>query len=419
MQRNQTTKPQKKDLIHMSQKTIQDLFSDYMDKEPIFSNKKALTISYTPEDVPHRDNQINQLGLILAPALKNDRPSNVFIYGSTGTGKTLITTYVTNQLKIAAKKAESDLYIMYVNCKMKRVADTEYRLLAHLANILEKEVPATGLPTDHVYKIFFDALEERKGVVIIIIDEIDALISKVGDELLYNLTRINQELQNIKISIIGISNNLSFTDYIDARVKSALSEEELVFPPYNAVQLQDILFNRAKIAFSEDKIKDGVLSKCAALAAQEHGDARRALDLLRVAGELAERNNNTQITEKHVDMAESKVDMDRIMEVVKTQPKQSKAVICSIFTLLDGISKEKILTGEVYDTYKNICSQISLKPLTQRRISDIITELDMLSIISAKVISKGRYGRTREIGIAISKDIHSRIMDYLKKEFYL
>jgi len=403
----------------MSQKTIQDLFSDYMEKEPIFSNKKALTISYTPEDVPHRDDQINQLGLILAPALKNDRPSNVFIYGATGTGKTLITTYVTNQLEIAEKKAESDLHVMYVNCKMKRVADTEYRLLAHLANILGKEVPATGLPTDHVYKIFFDALEERKGVVILIIDEIDALISKVGDELLYNLTRINQELQNIKISIIGISNNLSFTDYMDARVKSALSEEELVFPPYNAVQLQDILLTRAKIAFSEDKIKEGVLSKCAALAAQEHGDARRALDLLRVAGELTERNNDTQITEKHVDMAESKVDMDRIMEVVKTQPKQSKAVICSIFTLLDGTSKEKILTGEVYDTYKNICSQISLKPLTQRRISDIITELDMLSIISAKVISKGRYGRTREIGIAISKDIHSRIMDYLKKEFYL
>lgn len=403
----------------MSQKTIQDLFTDYMNKQPIFSNKKALTISYTPEDVPHRDDQINQLGLILAPALKNDRPSNVFIYGATGTGKTLITTYVTNQLKIAATKAESDLHIMYVNCKMKRVADTEYRLLAHLANILGKEVPATGLPTDHVYKIFFDALEEREGVIILIIDEIDALISKVGDELLYNLTRINQELQNIKISIIGISNNLSFTDYMDARVKSALSEEELVFPPYNAVQLQDILFNRAKIAFSEDKIKEGVLSKCAALAAQEHGDARRALDLLRVAGELTERNNDTQITEKHVDMAESKVDMDRIMEVVKTQPKQSKAVICSIFTLLDGTTKEKILTGEVYDTYKNICSQISLKPLTQRRISDIITELDMLSIISAKVISKGRYGRTREIGIAISKDIHSRIMDYLKKEFYL
>lgn len=403
----------------MSQKTIQDLFTDYMNKQPIFSNKKALTISYTPEDVPHRDDQINQLGLILAPALKNDRPSNVFIYGATGTGKTLITTYVTNQLEIAATKAESDLHIMYVNCKMKRVADTEYRLLAHLANILGKEVPATGLPTDHVYKIFFDALEEREGVIILIIDEIDALISKVGDELLYNLTRINQELQNIKISIIGISNNLSFTDYMDARVKSALSEEELVFPPYNAVQLQDILFNRAKIAFSEDKIKEGVLSKCAALAAQEHGDARRALDLLRVAGELTERNNDTQITEKHVDMAESKVDMDRIMEVVKTQPKQSKAVICSIFTLLDGTTKEKILTGEVYDTYKNICSQISLKPLTQRRISDIITELDMLSIISAKVISKGRYGRTREIGIAISKDIHSRIMDYLKKEFYL
>ncbi len=404
---------------NMPQKTIQDIFSDYLNKQPIFTNKKALTISYTPEDVPHRDSQINQLGLILAPALKNDRPSNVFIYGGTGTGKTLITRYVTNQLEIAAKKAESDLYVMYVNCKMKRVADTEYRLLAYLANILGKEVPPTGLPTVQVYKIFFDALEERKGVIILIIDEIDALISKVGDEILYNFTRINQELQNIKISIIGISNNVSFIDYIDARVKSALSEEEFVFPPYNAVQLQDILNDRAKIAFSEDRIKEGVISKCAALAAQEHGDARRALDLLRVSGELAERNNDIQITEKHVDLAESKVDMDRILEVVKTQPKQSKSVMYSIFTLLDGATKEKILTGEVYDTYINICSQISLKPLTQRRISDIITELDMLSIINAKVISKGRYGRTREIGLAISKDIHNRVMDYLKKEFYL
>ncbi len=403
----------------MPQKTIQDIFSDYLNKQPIFTNKKALTISYTPEEVPHRDSQINQLGLILAPALKNDRPSNVFIYGGTGTGKTLITTYVTNQLEIAAKKAGSDLYVMYVNCKMKRVADTEYRLLAYLANILGKEVPPTGLPTVQVYKIFFDALEERKGVIILIIDEIDALISKVGDEILYNFTRINQELQNIKISIIGISNNVSFIDYIDARVKSALSEEEFVFPPYNAVQLQDILNDRAKVAFSEDRIKEGVISKCAALAAQEHGDARRALDLLRVSGELAERNNDTQITEKHVDLAESKVDMDRILEVVKTQPKQSKSVMYSIFNLIDGSTKEKILTGEVYDTYINICSQISLKPLTQRRISDIITELDMLSIINAKVISKGRYGRTREIGLAISKDIHNRVMDYLKKEFYL
>lgn len=402
----------------MSQKTINDLFNDYLNKQPIFTNKKALTISYTPEDVPHRDDQIKQLGMILAPSLKNDRPSNVFIYGGTGTGKTLVTKYVTSQLSQVAEKSGANLHIMYVNCKMKRVADTEYRFLAYLASLLEKEVPATGLPTDQVYKIFFSALEERKGIIIIIIDEIDALITKVGDEFLYNFTRINQELENVKISVIGISNNLSFTEYIDARVKSALSEEELVFPPYNAVQLQDILSVRADIAFNSDRIKEGVIAKCAALAAQEHGDARRALDLLRVAGELAERGNDSMIQEKHVDLAESKVDTDRIQEVVKTQPKQSKAVLYSIFSNIEG-SEKKILTGDVYDTYLKICSQISLKPLTQRRISDIITELDMLSIINAKVISKGRYGRTREIGIAVSKDIRERVMDYLRKEFYL
>ncbi|NOR84603.1 ORC1-type DNA replication protein [archaeon] len=401
----------------MTQQTIQNLFSNYLSKKPIFSNKKVLMSNYTPDTVPHRENQINQLGRIILPALKNERPSNVFIYGSTGTGKTLVTNYVLNELVIAGKQNNTKISTIYVNCKMKRVADTEYRFLAFLADKLGKKVPPTGLPTDQVYKIFFKALEEQEGVLIIIIDEIDSLVDKVGDDFLYNLTRINQDLENVKVAIIGISNNISFTDYLDARVKSSLSEEDLIFPPYNAVQLQDILQERTKIAFSEGILECGVNQKCAALAAQEHGDARRALDLLRVAGEMAERNGDEIISIKHVDMAEEKVDTDRILEVVKTQPKQSKAII---YTLLSKIENEsdKILTGDVYNTYIATCKKVILKPLTQRRVSDILSELDMLGIINAKVISNGRYGRTREISLAFSKDLHTKIMDFLKNEFY-
>ncbi|NOQ37359.1 ORC1-type DNA replication protein [archaeon] len=400
----------------MSQKTLKNLFDNYMNSKTLFKDKNALTIKYTPDTVPHRDDQINQIGSILAPALKGDRPSNIFIYGMTGTGKTLITQYVVDQLKESAASNNINISVLYVNCKMKRVADTEYRLIAYLAGLLGKNVPPTGLPTDQVYKIFFEALEENTGVVMLILDEIDALVEKVGDEFLYTLTRINQDTDNSKVTIIGISNNLSFTDNMDARVKSSLSDEELIFPPYNAIQLKDILSERASISFSEDVVMDGVIQKCAALAAQEHGDARRALNLLRVAGELAERQNMDKVTENHVDCAESKIDMDHIIEAVKTQPKQSKLILKVILSLTDKAS-DCIYTGDVFDLYVTFCDKVGLKPLTQRRISDLIAELDMLSIINTKVISRGRHGKTRTIRLALSGKVHSRVAEFLNSEF--
>ncbi len=400
----------------MAQKTIQEIFSNYMTKQPLFLDKRALTTSYTPENVPHREEQISQLASIVTPVLKKERPSNVFIYGPTGSGKTLVTQYVASELKTAAKNNNIPFHIVYVNCKMKRVADTEYRLLAHLANLLGKEVPPTGLPTDQVYKIFYSALDEREGVVIFIIDEIDALIKKVGDELLYNFTRMNQDIKNVKVSIIGISNDIAFTENLDARVRSSLSEEELLFPPYNALQIQRILSDRAGFAFNKGKVADGVISKCAALAAQEHGDARRALDLLRVAGELAERENALLVEEKHVDAAESKVDLDRVIETVKMQPKQSKAILYSIIYITRGDDKT-CLSGNVYEEYMRICKIIGLKPLTQRRVSDIISELDVMGVITSKLISKGRYGRMRDINLAISAEIYQKLLNFLKSDF--
>ena len=173
------------------------------------------------------------------------------------------------------------------------VANTEYRLIAELARFFGEEVASTGLPTDEVYKIFLKALDKEKVLFIIILDEIDQLLHKAGNEILYSLTRINPQLENSEIGLIGISNDLMFTDNLDPRVKSSLSEEEILFPPYNAIQLQAILKVRAAKAFRKEAIAEGVLEKCAAYAAREHGDARRALELLRVSGELTERKNET------------------------------------------------------------------------------------------------------------------------------
>lgn len=392
-------------------KKLTKFFADYLKKEPLFVNKKFLQSTYTPDNITHRDEQIEQIAGILAPSLRMEKPSNIFIYGKTGTGKTVVTRYVSDQLMNTAKEKNIPLKIVYLNCKMKRVADTEYRIIAQLTNILGGKVPATGLPTDQVYKMFVDEIEKEKQLIIIILDEIDQLIQKVGDGILYNLTRINSELKDVEISLIGISNDLVFIDHIDPRVKSSLSEEELIFPPYNALQLQDILKKRVKLAFKKDTVKEGVIEKCAAYAARDHGDARRALELLRVAGELAERKGNTKVAISHLDNAEEKIERDRVLDIVITQPKQFQLSLLSILSLIEG--KQSLFTGDVYDLYKENCKNCSLKPLTQRRVSDIVAELDMLGIINARVISKGRYGRTREISLAIPHSTIPKIKDIL------
>ncbi|MBC8444286.1 ORC1-type DNA replication protein [Candidatus Woesearchaeota archaeon] len=392
----------------MSQKGLSGFFEEYLKKDAIFKDKKALQANYTPETIPHREKQIKEMAQILAPVLKTEKPSNLFLYGKTGTGKTLSTKYVSSQIEEMASKNEIPLKIIYVNCKLKKVADTEYRLMAHLAREFGKEIPVTGLPTDEIYNLFFESLDISNKILILILDEIDELVKKTGDRLLYNLTRINSELKISQLSLVGISNNLTFSESLDPRVKSSLSEEELVFPPYNAIQLQDILNQRAKKAFKQGRVAEGVISKCAAYAAREHGDARRALDLLRVAGEITERNNLQKVELDHIDEAEKRIERDRVLEIALSQPKQFQATLYSIIEV-SSQKKTLIFAGEVYDTYKKICIQAGLRPLTQRRLSDIISELDMLGVINAKIISKGRYGRTREIKLAIPQHTQKEV----------
>lgn len=300
------------------------------------------------------------------------------------------------ELEDTSESHEVACFVLYVNCE---IVDTQYRLLATLAKHIGKEVPMTGWPTDQVFEEFKKTVDKEKRVVIIIMDEIDKLVRK-GDDVLYNLSRINGDLKNARISLIGISNDLKFTDFLDPRVKSSLGEEEIIFPPYDAEQIHDILEQRAGLAFKSNKLDETVTRLCAAFAAQEHGDARRALDLLRVSGEIAERTKSPIVEEKHVRIAQEKIENDRVVEVVRTLPTQSKLVLLSLL-LLSKIRNNNVSTGEAYTVYKQMCNDIGSDILTQRRITDLISELDMLGIINAMVVSKGRYGRTKEISLSV------------------
>lgn len=394
-----------------------NIFLRFVEKESIFKNKKALTSSFMPSKIPHREEEIKSISNILAPALRGYQPSNLFIYGTVGTGKTISIRYVLSQLEEISKGR--GIRTVYINCKMKKVSDTEYRLLAQLLKEIGEFVPETGLPTHLLYRRFFEKIDEKKQTIILVLDEIDSLYKKIGDDFLYNLTRVNGEMKNATITLVGITNDLSFRDNLDARIKSSLSDEEIIFKPYDALQLKDILAQRVSEGVIEDTISEEIISMCAAMAAQEHGDARRAIDLLRVAGEVAERLGDSQITYKHVELAEEKIDMDRVTETIKLQPKQSQAVMYSIIKLQEKYGSQKkwadtrMLTGDIYEMYKEVCARNNLKTLTQRRVSDLIGELDMLGVITAKVISKGRYGRTREVVLAINDTILQRVNSML------
>ncbi len=379
----------------------ESVFQTYLNSDTLFKkNRDILRPSYIPENLPHRDYQIDQLASILATALRGDRPSNVLIFGKTGTGKTAVVKFLGKEIKKTTKNFSNIQYI-YINCE---VVDTQYGILANIGNRFisnwEEQIPFTGWPTEKVYNTLKEKMDSEARVAVIILDEIDKLIYKSGDDVLYHLSKINDDLKRAKVSIIGISNDLKFTEFLDPRIKSRLGEEKMVFPPYNAEQLRDILMQRAELAFREKVVEPSVISLCAALAAQEHGDARRALELLRVAGELAERNREKNVTEAYVHRAKNKIELDCVAEVIRTLPTQSKLLLLGMI-LNEEAGRVKLNTGDVFTTYRELCKKTGISVLTQRRITDLISELDMLGIIHARVISKGRYGRTRQIELSV------------------
>lgn len=386
----------------------------------LFRNKAVLQSNYSPESILHRSAQIESIASILGPTLNGERASNIFLYGKTGTGKTLSARFVGEKLESKVKSAgKSHLKFLYINCKSKKVSDTEYRIIAELIAQLGGKVPVTGLPTDSVYTRFTEMIDNKKQIVVLVLDEIDQAVKKISDSFIYTLTRINSELKNAQISLIGISNSLTFMDNLDPRVRSSLGEEEIVFPPYNALQLRDILTARANEAFVPGVLEEGVIAKCAAYAAREHGDARRALDLLRVAGEIAVRNGDTKVRLSHIDTANQKIERDKMLDIIESEPTQFQLVLYSIMLLEKDKNCRTIFTGDVYNVYQELCQKTKNEILTQRRISDILGEFDMLGIINARVISKGRQGRTREIKLSLSSNIKEKAEEILKKSLDL
>ena len=365
-------------------------------------NREILHFTYIPNTILHRNEEQEKVTQSLLPILKQSRPSNLLIYGKPGTGKTLVVRKVLLKIQERVEKSNFPIRLIYTNSKEET---TLYGLLVSFGRQLglsEKDLPTTGLAISEVFKRLLKVITKEQINAIFVIDEIDYLahlVSKTGKDILYQLTRANERLQKGSLTLVGISNDLTFKERLDPRVISSLGEEEIVFPNYSVEQIREILEDRISMAFMDGVLEKSALNLCAAMAGREHGDARRAIDLLRVAGEIAEREQTSSINEGHIRAAAQKIEENKEVVALQSYPLHEKLLVIAVMKT-SGLS-----TGEIYTSYKNMCKMTRQKELTQRRITQMLSDIELSGIITGRIIHQGIHGRTKKFKLTISPEI--------------
>jgi len=368
----------------------------------LIKNRDILHYTYIPDTILHRDSEQEQVTQSLIPILKHSRPSNLLVYGKPGTGKTLVVKKILSKIQSRVEKSKFPIKLIYANSKEET---TLYGLLVSFGRQLglnDKELPSTGLAISEVFKRLLKIIDSNQLNAVFVIDEIDYLahlISKTGKDVLYQLTRANERLTQGSLTLVGISNDLTFKERLDPRVLSSLGEEEIVFTNYSVGQIRKILEGRIEQALVKNAIEEAALNLCSAMAGREHGDARRAIDLLRVASEIAEREQKTSINEDHIRLAGQKIEENKEVTALQSYPLHEKILIIAV------MKTSELSTGGIYTAYKTLCKTVRQQELTQRRVTQMLSEIELSGLITGRIIHQGIHGRTKKYKLTISPDM--------------
>lgn len=379
-----------------------------------------------PDEFVERKDEMQTIASGLRHMINGNSGRNMMITGDTGLGKTMCSRITVNELSRKMDNGQNFRHEYFNDLESER--DTLQKLSRALNLVPEKKSePYQGTNLSFYYDLFFEKLKDEEIYLVITFDEVDRLMSNKkdgkpgshGNSILKQLLEVRKDLKNSEaqagLTLICITNDSSVPGELSSKVKDRFGREGLHFSSYNALQLRNILEERAKKAFQPGVVDDGVISKTAGLVARDSGSARRAIELLRKAGELADENGDEKVrAEQHVESAHQALETDEILEAIKSLPKHNKV---TLYAIISSYSGGKLATGDVYEKYKEICeNRLEEEPLSQRSISDHVKKMDMQGIIQARTVSKGRYGRTREISINFSESTRQDLIDYLHND---
>jgi len=391
------------------------MFRKEINKQSVFKNKDLVSPHFVPDILPFREPQIQDIIANLAPVLQGNKPSNLFIYGKSGTGKTATMNKVLEKMLEIQKESNLQQKIMsiYMNC---RTYNSKYKVLLKISdNLFPKSY--FGYSASFIYDSIVKELQNKNTFILVVLDEIDLI--KDSNDAIYSLVRMNDELKQGAITILGISNNILFKDQLDSRTKSGLCKKELVFPPYNAQELKEILSQRVNIGFQDDCVNEGALALASAFAAQESGDARTALLLLESAGEIADKKQTYKITEDEIKDARKQVEEELIVDMISTLPDQIKIVLYAIALMVknnrfsthlldDGYV---IYSGDAYLEYVKQVKQLTKTPVTMKWFKQYLEELNTYGLLHTTTSGKGVRGSTTLIKLAIDANNVLKVLE--------
>ncbi|WP_455448082.1 orc1/cdc6 family replication initiation protein [Natrinema thermotolerans] len=357
----------------------------------IFEEREALLEEWTPDKLVGRDKELQQYHAALQPVIEGETPSNIFLYGKSGVGKTAATRFLLARLEHDAEQiAGLDLHRIEINCDG---LNSSYQTAVALVNEFRdpnNQISNTGYPQSSVYEFLFDELDKLGGTVLIVLDEVDHI---QDDSLLYKLPRArsNDDISDVRLGVIGISNDLSFRNQLSSKVRSSLCEKEVSFSAYNATELQEVLRQREEVAFQNGVLDDGVIQMCAAYGAKDSGDARQALDLLLESGDIAREKNADLVTEEYVREARERLQTNQVIEGISNYSTHGQLVLWSL-TILAKQGETPARTREIRDPYEQLCEQEGTDPVSDRAVREYLAELKTLGIISSTQENRGKGG---------------------------
>lgn len=359
--------------------------------QTIFKNRDALREEWTPTELVGRDDELAEYKKALQPVINNEQPSNIFLYGKSGVGKTAATRYLLNVLERDAQRvAGLELHTMEINCDG---LNTSYQTAIQIINELRPPgdtISETGYPQSAIYKFLYEELETLGGTYLLVLDEVDHLND---DSLLYQLPRArsNSYITQTKVGLIGISNDLDFRKSLSRKVRSSLCEKEVSFSAYQPTQLHDVLRQRKDVAFHDDVLADDVIDRCADYGAKDAGDARTALDLLLEAGDIARSEQTAKVTRDHVNRGRERLQADVVVDGIQKNSEHAKLVLSAVLQLHDR-GDTPARTSDVEEVYREIMTERGGTPVGERSLRDYLADLDQLGITDAVERNKGKGG---------------------------